>query len=199
MRVLFLLGGAFVLFSTQVGIIDTVTRITGDIFHDLVGRARGLTIRATFLVLLTLFTLAGLAVIMVSWAGGRGVDQLQPNFLILIAGPFTIISMWLLTIVVTVLNTTRLPAPLRMPPWKLAGMYWAVVLWGWFAAETLSRFVLGQVMGLGADPATAPVVHSIVFHPARVGCYALWIGSLIWLILRTWRPGFVERAAARVG
>ena len=35
---LFLLGGAFVLFSTQLGIVDTVTRIAGSIFYERYGR-----------------------------------------------------------------------------------------------------------------------------------------------------------------
>jgi hypothetical protein len=189
--VTFLMGGAFVLFSTQVGIVDTVTRITGDIFHDLVGRPRGWSLRGTFLMLLTLMVLAGLAVILVSWKGGRGVEQLQPNFLILIAGPFTIVSMYLFTMVITVLNTLRLPPALRMPRWKLVGMYWAVVLWGWFSAETVARFVLVQI---GAPEG---VVASIAFHPVRAVVYAAWLGSLVWLIAKTWKPGFM--AAPRAG
>ncbi len=190
LEVAFLLGGAFVLFSTQVGVVDTVTRITGDILHDLVGRARGWSLRGTFLALLTVMTLAGIAVILVSWKSGTGVDQLQPNFLILIAGPFTIVSMYLFTIVVAVLNTLRLPPALRMPRWRLVGMYWAVVLWGWFSAETLSRFVLGQLMGR-----SGAVVHSIAFHPVRAVIYAAWLGSLAWLIWKTAKAGFAGRSA----
>jgi hypothetical protein len=197
LEVAFLLGGAFVLFSTQVGIVDSVTRISGDILHDLVGRSRGWSLRGTFLALLTFITLAGIAVITVSWKGGKGLDQLEPNFLILIAGPFMIASMYLFTMVIAVLNTTKLPAALRMPRWKLAGMYWAVVLWGWVTAETVSRFVLGQVMGLGADPSTAHVVHAIAFHPVRAACYALWLGSLGWLIGRTMRPGMALHRETR--
>jgi hypothetical protein len=188
LEVAFLLGGALVLFSTQVGIVDTVTRITGDILHDLVGRGRGWSLRGTFHVLLAVMVLAGLAVIMVSWTGRTGVDQLQPNFLILIAGPFTIVSMYAFTMVLAVLNTLRLPSELRMPRWKLAGMYWAVVLWGWFSAETVSRFTLGQVMGLGGE-----VVNSIAWHPVRVIVYALWLGSLVWLVAKTARVGFGRR------
>jgi len=188
LEVAFLLGGAFVLFSTQVGIVDTVTRITGDILHDLVGRRRGWSLRGTFLALLTLSVLAGLAVIVASWRGGSTVDQLQPNFLILIAGPFTIVSMYAFTMVIAVMNTLRLPPALRMPRWKLVGMYWAVVLWGWFSAETLSRFALGQVMGLSGG-----IVNSIEWHPVRIAIYALWLGSLAWLIAKTWKPGFARR------
>jgi hypothetical protein len=190
LEVAFLMGGALVLFSTQVGIVDTVTRITGDILHDLVGRKRGWSLRGTFLTLLTLMVLAGLAVIVVSWTGGTGVDQLQPNFLILIAGPFTIVSMYAFTMVIAVLNTLRLPPALRMPRWKLVGMYWAVILWGWFSAETVSRFALGQVMGLSGE-----VVNSIAWHPVRIVVYAAWLGSLAWLVARTWRAGFTQRLA----
>jgi hypothetical protein len=188
LEVAFLLGGAFVLFSTQVGIVDTVTRITGDIFHDLIGRARGWSLRGTFLGLLTLMVLAGLGVILISWSAGTGVEQLQPNVLILIAGPFTIVSMYLFTMVIAVLNTLRLPPALRMPRSKLLGMYWAVILWGWFSAETVSRFLLGQVLGLSGE-----VVHSIAWHPVRALVYAAWLGSLAWLVARTAKPGFGRR------
>jgi len=187
LEVAFLLGGAFVLFSTQVGIVDTVTRITGDVFHDLVGRARGWSLRGTFLGFLTLMVLAGVAVIGVSWQGGMGLEQLEPNFLILIAGPFTIVSMYAFTMVIAYMNTLRLPPALRMPRWKLVGMYWAVILWGWFSAETLSRFTLGQVMGLSGE-----TVNSIEWHPVRVTVYALWLASLAWLVARTWKAGFAE-------
>ena len=67
------------------------------------------------------------------------VIALEPDLLVHVAGPFTIASMYCFAIVIAVLNTAYLPAPLRMPRWKLVGMYWAVVLWGWFSAEQVSR------------------------------------------------------------
>jgi hypothetical protein len=194
LEVVFLLGGAFVLFSTQVGIVDTVTRITGDIVHDRVGRRYGITIKRIFLVLLTIFVLASIAVILASWLFGESVDALQPDFLVLIAGPFTIASMYAFAIVVAVLNTRYLPAALRMPRWKLLGMYWAVVLWGWFTSETISRFVLGQVLGRSGH-----VVTTVEWHPARVVVYGLWLASLVWLVARTFGPGILRRDPIRRG
>jgi hypothetical protein len=194
LEIVFLLGGAFVLFSTQVGIVDTVTRITGDIFHDRVGRARGITLKKTFLVLLTIFVLASVGVILASWGAGEDVEALQPDFLVLIAGPFTIASMYCFAIVVAVLNTRHLPVDLRMPRWKLLGMYWAVVLWGWFTAETISRVVLSQILG-----ATGPDVTTIAWNPVRVAVYALWLGSLGWLVARTAGPGLFKRPLAPRG
>jgi hypothetical protein len=35
--------------------------------------------------------------------------------------------------------------------------------------------------GFGVD---AGIVESITWHPVRVACYALWIGSLIWFAAR---------------
>ncbi len=189
LEVVFLMGGAMVLFSTQVGIVDTVTRITGDIFYDRIGRRRpALTLRRTFLFFLTVFVLASMAVIIASWKSGESVDALQPNQLVLIAGPFTIASMYAFTIVVAVLNTAHLPAALRMPRWKLIGMYWAVVLWGWFTAETVSRFVLGTLLGL-----SGPAVTTIAWHPVRIAIYLAWLASLVWVVARTARPGLGRR------
>lgn len=187
----FLMGGAMVLFSTQVGIVDTVTRISGDIFYDRVGRHRpGWTLKRVFLLFLTAFVLASMAVIVAAWVGGESVDALQPNFLVLIAGPFTIASMYCFAAVITVLNTRHLPAPLRMPRWKLLGMYWAIILWGWFTAEQVSRTILQFGLGLsGAD------VTSVTFHPVRAAAYLLWLASLGWVVARTAGPGFRQSPA----
>jgi len=190
LEIVFLLGGALVLFSTQVGIVDTVTRITGDIFHHRVGRrTRELTLKRTFLGFLTVFVAASMGVILLSWFGGESLLALEPDFLVHIAGPFTIASMYCFAIVVAVLNTAYLPAPLRMPRWKLLGMYWAVVLWGWFSAEQISRSVLEHGLGL-----SGPVVTSIALHPVRVAAYAAWLGSLAWLVWRTAGPGLLRRS-----
>ncbi|HUF90296.1 MAG TPA: Nramp family divalent metal transporter [Gemmatimonadota bacterium] len=189
LEIVFLLGGAMILFSTQVGIVDTVTRITGDIFHHRVGRhTRELTLKRTFLGFLTVFVAASMGVIVLSWFGGESLRALEPDFLVHIAGPFTIASMYCFAIVVAVLNTSYLPEPLRMPRWKLVGMYWAVVLWGWFSAEQVSRSLLEHGLGL-----SGPVVTSITFHPVRLAAYGAWIGSLAWLVWRTAGPGLLRR------
>ena len=189
LEIVFLLGGALVLFSTQVGIVDTVTRITGDIFHQRVGRrTRTLTLKRSFLGFLTVFVAASIAIVALSWAGGEALGALQPDFLVHIAGPFTIASMYCFAIVVAVLNTAYLPEPLRMPRWKLLGMYWAVVLWGWFSAEQISRSILAHGLGLAG-----PAVTSISAHPVRIAAYAAWLASLAWLVWRTFRPGIRRR------
>ncbi|MGH7483629.1 MAG: Nramp family divalent metal transporter, partial [Longimicrobiales bacterium] len=185
LEIVFLLGGAFVLFSTQVGIVDTVTRIAGTIFYERYGRhTRYWTIKRTFLFFLTVIVLASMAIILASWFGGAAVDALQPNFLVLIAGPFTIASMYAFTLVIGYMNVRRLPAELTPALWIRAGMVWAAILWGWFTAEQVSRTVLDLV---GAPAAT---VVTITAHPVRIGFYAAWIASLLWfgwVVLR--RPG----------
>jgi len=182
LRVLFLLGGSFVLFSTQLGIVDTVTRITGSIFYERYGRhTRFWTLKRTFLFFLTLFVLASMAIIAASWVGGELLSSLQPNFLLLIAGPFTIASMYAYALVVGVMNARRLPGELSPPAWKRWGMIWAAALWGWFTAEQLSRLILS---GAGVAPET---VESLGPHPVRVGIYGLWAASLLWFAARTLR------------
>jgi hypothetical protein len=179
----FLLGGALVLFSTQVAIVDTVTRITGDIFHECYGRhTRFWTQKSTFLLFLTVLVLASMGVITVSWLGAGDLAQLQPDVLVLIAGPFTITSMWLFSLVVGHINVKLLPHAMATPGWKRIGMWWAVVLWGWFAAEQLSRVVIGQVLG---DPPAA--AGHVTMHPARVAIYAVWLGTVVWMARTMWR------------
>jgi hypothetical protein len=175
LKVVFLLGGSFVLFSTQLGIVDTVTRITGTIFYERYGRKTEFwTLKRTFLFFLTLMVAASMAIIALSWLGGEALEGLQPDFLVLIAGPFTIASMYAFALVVGYMNVRRLPRLVTPSRWRVWGMVWAAILWGWFTAEQVSRTVLG---GIGAP---AAVVESVELHPVRAGCYALWILSVLW-------------------
>lgn len=175
LEIVFLLGGAFVLFSTQLAIVDTVTRISGTIFYERYGARTGFwTIKRTFLLFLTLMVGASMVIIAASWLGGSGLDVLQPDFLVLIAGPFTIASMYAFAIVVGVVNVRRLPYELGPPAWRRWGMVWAAVLWGWFTAEQLSRSVLTR---LDAPPA---VTDAVAWHPVRAILYGAWVLSVVW-------------------
>jgi len=175
LKVLFLLGGSFVLFSTQLGIVDTVTRITGSIFYEEYGRETEFwTLKRTFLLFLTVLVLASMGIIALSWMGGEGLEGLQPDFLVIIAGPFTIASMYAFALVIGYMNVRRLPAELATPAWRRWGMVWAATLWGWFTAEQLSRTALDLT---GAPPA---VVESVAPHPVRLALYGLWIASVVW-------------------
>lgn len=183
LEVVFLVGGSFVLFSTQLAIVDTVTRISGTIFYERYGwRTRFWTIKRTFLLFLTLMVLGSMGIIAASWVGGEALEGLQPDFLVLIAGPFTVASMYAFAVVVGFVNVRRLPVSLGPPGWKRWGMVWAVVLWGWFTAEQVSRTILG---GLGAPPAS---IESIVWHPVRLALYGAWIVSVLWFAREiTWK------------
>ncbi len=195
LRVAFLLGGAFVIFSTQLGIVDTVTRISGSIFYERYGRRTRLwTLKRTFLLFLTLFVLASMAIIAASWLGGEALSALQPNFLLLIAGPFTMSSMFVFTLVVGYMNVRRLPPALAAPAWKRWGLLWAAILWGWFTAEQLARTVMG------AAAIDSAAVESLAWHPVRVGFYAAWVACLVWFAASLFRsPGGTKPTARRRG
>jgi hypothetical protein len=175
LEVVFLMGGAFVLFSTQLGIVDTVTRIAGTIFYEGYGRRTSFwTLKRSFLCILSLFVAASMAIVVASWVGSAGLDALEPDFLVLIAGPFTIASMYLFALVVGTMTVRRLPASMG-PGWpSRVGLLWAAVLWGWFTAEQVSRTVLGE---LGAP---AHLIETIAWHPVRLAAYGLWLGTLVW-------------------
>lgn len=178
LRISFLLGGSLVLFSTQVGIVDTVTRIAGTIFYERYGRRTSFwTLKRTFLFFLTALIAASMAIVLISWTRGEGVEALQPNFLVLVAGPFTIASMYAFALVIGYLNARMLPAALAPSLLKRLGMAWAVILWGWFTVEQISRVILTRT---GAEPA---VVETIVFTPVRVTLYGFWMLSLVWFVL----------------
>jgi hypothetical protein len=178
------MGGALVLFSTQLGIVDTVTRIAGTIFYEGYGRRTSFwSLKRSFLFFLTLFVGASMVIILVSWFGGEGLRALQPDFLVLIAGPFTIGSMYLFALVVGIITARRLPRVMGPGPWSRLGMIWAAILWGWFSVEQLSRTILGK-MGAAQE-----VIETISWHPARVLFYAAWLASLLWFSWALFRPG----------
>ena len=165
----FLLAGVLVLFSTQVAIVDTVTRICGTVFYERYGRRTTFwTLKRTFLIMLTLLVGASAAIIIASWVGGGALEGMQPDFLLLVAGPFTIASMFVFTLVVGAMNVRRLPRALRPGAGTRIMLVWAAVLWGWFTAEQLSRVVLGR-MGVEAS-----VVTDLVWHPVRIVAYGAW-------------------------
>lgn len=183
LQVVFLLGGAFVLFSTQLGIVDTVTRIAGTIFYEGYGRrTKFWSLKRSFLFFLTAFVLASMAIIVASWIGGEGLRALQPDFLVLIAGPFTIGSMYCFAMVVGVMSARRLPRVMGPGVWNRLGLLWAAILWGWFSVEQVSRLALGQ---LGAPPGT---IGSITIHPVRVVFYGAWVISLVWFAWALFGP-----------
>ncbi|HEX6069965.1 MAG TPA: Nramp family divalent metal transporter [Longimicrobiaceae bacterium] len=184
LKIAFLLGGTLVLFSTQVGIMDTVTRIAGTVFYERYGRRTTFwTLKRTFLFFLTALVLASMAIVIVSWRGGAAVDALQPNFLVLIAGPFTIASMYAFTLVIGYLNTRLLPAELGPSLPKRIGMAWAAVLWGWFTVEQLSRVILAR------SGAPTEVIEQITMHPVRLALYGVWVISLVWFAVAVVRRG----------
>jgi hypothetical protein len=115
-----------------------------------------------------------MGIVLVSWVGGAGVEALQPNFLVLIAGPFTIASMYAFALVIGFLNTRLLPAELAPSLPKRIGMGWAAILWGWFTVEQLSRVILD---GIGAPP---EIIGTIAMHPVRIALYGSWLVSLVW-------------------
>ena len=175
LEIAFLLGGVLILFSTQVAIVDTVTRICGNVFYERYGRRTTFwTLKRTFLIFLTLMVGASAAIILASWVGGGALEGMQPDFLLLVAGPFTIASMFMFTLVVGYMNVRRLPKGMGPGIGGRAMLVWAAVLWGWFTAEQVSRVVLTKT---GADPAT---VTEIAGHPVRLIVYGAWGVSLAW-------------------
>ncbi len=60
-------------------------------------------------------------------------------------------------------------------------MVWAAALWGWFTTEMLARAIMA---GFGAE---RTITESLVWHPARITLYAVWLVSLLWFAWLTLR------------
>jgi hypothetical protein len=178
LEVAFLLAGVLVLFSTQVAIVDTVTRICGTVFYERYGRRTSFwTLKRTFLIMLTLLVGASAAIVIASWVGGGALEGMQPDFLLLVAGPFTIASMFVFALVIGAMNVRRLPRALRPGAGTRIMLVWAAVLWGWFTAEQLSRVVLGR---MGAE---VSVVTDLAWHPVRIVAYGVWAVLVAWFAM----------------
>ena len=178
LEVAFLLAGVLVLFSTQVAIVDTVTRICGTVFFERYGRRTSFwTLKRTFLIMLTLLVGASAAIVIASWVGGGALEGMQPDFLLLVAGPFTIASMFVFALVIGAMNVRRLPRALRPGAGTRIMLVWAAVLWGWFTAEQLSRVVLGR---MGAE---VSVVTDLAWHPVRIVAYGVWAVLVAWFAM----------------
>lgn len=183
LKLAFLLSGVLALFSTQLGIVDTVTRLVGTIFYERFGRkTRFWTQRHSFLAMLNIFVAVSMAIIAASWKGGRGLDALQPDLLVLIAGPFTITSMYAFTLVIGYMNARRLPPKLATPGWGKLALLWCATLWGWFTVEQASRLLLGRL----AVP--REIVAALHWHPVRGALYGVWLVSIVWFARILFRP-----------
>jgi len=104
---LYLLIAVLVLWSTQIGLLDAMSRTWADTLSIYFKRVRDLGIRSVYLIFLTAFTAVGLAVI------GSGAFQYQPVELIKLGAYLGMIQQIVSIPVTIVMNHKLMPKELR--------------------------------------------------------------------------------------
>jgi hypothetical protein len=157
------------LFSTQYAIVESFVRNSVDILYEGYGRANGWDLHRTFLGLLTVFTLWGIAIIVLSNA--FAVIS-QPWILLVIGAAIAGVMMWPYNALTVILNTTRLPEH-TMPGWgRVVAMWWATGFFGFFSVLLIGDTLVTR-LGLESFATEVAVVGS------APGGYLLWLIALV--------------------
>lgn len=131
--VLFWLTGVFVLFSTNLGILDYVCRATADILK--VDFLRTSTFwsesKLYFLVVWTMIAVGSIILL-------AGVDQ--PFLLLVISSSISGGVMVIYTILLIIINRRFLPRQIRLGGFRLVAMYGALAFFGFFVAWLVVAF-----------------------------------------------------------
>lgn len=132
MRLLFLVMGAAILFTTEIGVLDAASRISTDIIkvNWLRENARWSEGRIYFVVLWITIALASAIAII-----GPGVMQEKLSFFKLTASLNGMV-MFLYSGLLLYMNLFRLPKPIRIGPFRALVLLWSVAFFGFFAAWT---------------------------------------------------------------
>ncbi|MGH3326262.1 MAG: Nramp family divalent metal transporter [Streptomycetales bacterium] len=119
-------AGLFALFSTELGIIDYVSRLTADTLKVTAFRESGkVTESRIYVVMVWLMILFGSVILLV------GFDQ--PLVLLIIASSLSGIVMFVYSVMLTVINRRFLPASIRLSGFRLVVMVFAILFYGGFS------------------------------------------------------------------
>lgn len=168
------------LFSTQYAIVESFVRNSVDILYQVYGRSRGIGESQLFLGALTIFTLWGIAIILLSNA--LAVIS-QPWILLVIGAAIAGVMMWPYNSLTIILNTERLPEHTQ-PGWaRVVAMWWATAFFGFFSVLLIGGQLAGPVadaaMGIGLGGVFQSFAVEIGVIGSGVGGYLLWLFALV--------------------
>ena len=153
------------LFTTEYAIVESFVRNSADILYESHGREAGWDLQKLFWRLLTAFCLWGIVIILLFTSP---FDRQEPFFFLVVGAAMSGMMMWPYTVLVLVMNTTRLPEHVQ-PGWgRIIGMWWATGLYGYFSVLLLGEWLTR--VGLATFHVSPAVLGS------GGGGYALWAG-----------------------
>jgi hypothetical protein len=124
----FLAVGAFSLFGAAMGIIDYTSRLAADVIKSTYLPASATTESRVYFGLVWGLVAVGCAILI----GGAA----QPLPLLIISATLGGGMMFIYSILMIVINTRHLPAPIRVRSYRTASLIWAVALFGVLTALT---------------------------------------------------------------
>jgi len=185
------------LFSTQYAIVESFVRNSVDIVYQVYGRARGINESQLFLGVLTLFTLWGIAIILLS----NAVAAIsQPWILLVIGAAIAGVMMWPYNALTIILNTTRLPEHTQ-PGWaRVVAMWWATGFFGFFSVLLIGGQLSGPVADAAANFGLGGVFEAFAVQMTVVGSepggYLLWLVAVIVQVYTMYRSAQAKRNAS---
>ncbi|MFB6117909.1 Nramp family divalent metal transporter [Halosegnis sp.] len=167
------------LFSTQYAIVESFVRNSVDIVYQVYGRSHGVDESRLFLGVLTLFTLWGIGIILLS----NAVAAIsQPWILLVIGAAIAGVMMWPYNALTIILNTTKLPEHAQ-PGWaRVVAMWWATGFFGFFSVLLIGGQLSGPVADAAANFGLGGLFESFAVQMTVVGSqpggYLLWVAAL---------------------
>jgi len=168
------------LFSTQYAIVESFVRNSVDILYQVYGRERGVSESQLFLGTLSLFTLWGIVIIVLSNAFAL---ISQPWILLVIGAAIAGVMMWPYNALTIILNTTRLPEHTQ-PGWaRVVAMWWATGFFGFFSVLLIGGQLAGPVAEAASNFGLGGVFEAFAVDIAVVGSgaggYVLWVLAVV--------------------
>ncbi|MEF8881208.1 MAG: Nramp family divalent metal transporter [Halapricum sp.] len=183
-RVMIFVTLFFALLTTEYGIVESFVRNSADIIYETYGRSANWSLPRVFWLLLTVFTLGGIVVLMVPF--GFSFDR--PFGLLVLGAAMSGLMMWPYTALLSVMNTTRLPEHTQ-PGWlRLASLWWAMALFGYFSVLLLGNWI--AMAGVASFETTITVVDSA---PGGVVLFGIAGLMQVFVIVKSARAKFAKR------
>jgi len=132
---IFLLAGTAVLFSTELGILDAVTRVVADLVKvSYLRESDSWSLSRLYLVILWSFIAFGIAVLLVGFR--------EPLVLLVLSASLNAVVMFLYSGLLFWLGLRCYEAPLKPSPLRLLALIVAFCFFGYFSAITIVDWVL---------------------------------------------------------
>ena len=131
---LFWMIGAYSLFAATVGIVDFTGRIVSDVVKWTYLPKSKVTESGVYFCVVWGLVATGAAIVLIGLS--------QPLVLLVISACTGGVMMFVYSVLLVVLNRTTLPAPLRIPAWRVAALLISSAFFGWLSVLTIQQQIV---------------------------------------------------------